>query len=286
MYGKFKFFLFIAFAYLTFSVGACPETLVDVLITLMVHPSYVNKVNFEQKRSPENCYQNLERKILESCQKILPQNCKPNESSKNDMKQKRKIILCDILKTNVKDVLIQQCGIVLGDLAKNDQNLDKFVNVLNHCNLILMFLTKPKQLGIEVKDKRLENVSSNLFGKCASVLTKNMQREAGKSLFAASKNISAYLDSWNSFLESTKKCVLLQNNAVEGISKVNTTLFDLTEKFVARNSSKNNVIGNGNGGAKASQNDGFSSSDDDMNNDDLEMMEIPGIVVLIVHFYI
>ena len=251
----------------------------------MVHPSYVNKVNFEQKRSPENCYQNLERKILESCQRILPQNCKPNESSKNDMKQKRKIILCDILKTNVKDVLIQQCGIVLGDLAKNDQNLDQFVNVLNHCNLILMFLTKPKQLGIEVKDKRLENVSSNLFGKCASVLTKNMQREIGKSLFAATKNISAYLDSWNSFLESTKKCVLLQNNAVEGISKVNTTLFDLTEKFVARNSSKNNVIGNGNGEAKVSQNDGFSSSDDDMNNDDLEMMEIPGIVVLILHLY-
>jgi hypothetical protein len=249
----------------------------------MVHPSYVNKVNFEQKRSPENYYQNLERTILESCQRILPQNCKPNESSKNDMKQKRKIILCDILKTNVKDVLIQQCGIVLGDLAKNDQNLDQFVNVLNHCNLILMFLSKPKQLGIEVKDKRLENVSSNLFGKCASVLTKNMQHEVGKSLFAATKNISAYLDSWNSFLESTKKCVLLQNNAVEGISKVNTTLFDLTEKFVARNSSKNNEIGNGD--AKVSQNDGFSSSDDDMNNDDLEMMEIPGIVVLILHLY-
>ena len=105
------------------------------------------------------------------------------------------------------------------------------------------------------------------------------------SLFAATKNISAYLDSWNSFLESTKKCVLLQNNAVEGISKVNTTLFDLTEKFVARNSSKNNEIGNGNGEAKVSQNDGFSSSDDDMNNDDLEMMEIPGIVVLILHLY-
>ena len=65
-------------------VQNCPQTLVEALITLMVHPSYISKVNFKTEPQNESYFEKLETKILESSQKILPQGCenKLNEKSK------------------------------------------------------------------------------------------------------------------------------------------------------------------------------------------------------------
>ena len=123
-------------------VKYCLDALVEVLVILMVHPSYVAKVKFEHEMANEDYFANLERKILESCQKILPQTSNLNAKPilKEKVKPNKRIVLCDILKTNVKDVIIQQCGIVLDDLAKNVQLVDNFDTVLNHCKLVLTFL--------------------------------------------------------------------------------------------------------------------------------------------------
>ena len=77
-----------------------------------------------------------------SAQKILPQTSTMDAKPilKEKVKPNKRIVLCDILKTNVKDVIIQQCGIVLDDLAKNVQLVDNFDTVLNHCKLVLTFL--------------------------------------------------------------------------------------------------------------------------------------------------
>ena len=96
-----------------------------------------------------------------------------------------------------------------------------------------IFFQKPKELGVEVKDKRLENVSSSLLNKCASTLCKTVERETGKPLFTAFKSVSPYLDSWNTFLNSTKKNVLVKDSE-DCFSKVNSAIFAFIDNFKSK----------------------------------------------------
>ena len=137
------------------------------------------------------------------------------------------------MKKNVKDVIIKQIGIALDDLTKNVQATEKFIAVLNHCHLVLIFLKKPKELGIEINDKRLEDVASNLLNKCAGILIKNLERERGKSLFSAMKILSPFLDAWNSFL-NTAKSILIQEN-VKCFPKLNAAIFNFVDTIQKKN---------------------------------------------------
>ena len=85
-------------------VQNCPQTLVEALITLMVHPSYISKVNFKTEPKNENYFEKLGTKILESSQKILPQGCENRLNEKSTVLQ------------TVVDILLKKCPKMLREV--------------------------------------------------------------------------------------------------------------------------------------------------------------------------
>ena len=109
-----------------------------------------------------------------------------------------------------------------------------YVLKANDFHLLFFFL------GIEIKDKRLEDIASNILSKCAGILIKNLERERGKSLFSAMKILSPFLDAWNSFL-NTAKSILIQEN-VKCFPKVNTAILNFVETIQKKNANTNGMF--------------------------------------------
>ena len=104
----------------------------------------------------------------------------------------------------------------------------------NYFHLLFFFV------GIEIKDKRLEDIASNILSKCAGILIKNLERECGNSLFSAMKILSPFLDAWNSFL-NTAKSILIQEN-VKCFPKVNTAILNFVETIQKKNAGTNGMF--------------------------------------------
>ena len=239
------------------------KTLVEIFTILIIHPTYIARLPRQKIFSFESEYAYLETKILESNQRILPEYVhKPEEQCKGG-----KISVCEKMKSNLKDSLIRHCGIVLDDLVKQPEILEKFQNVTDQCSLVMNFIKNTENYGLNLNDKRLETVSANLLNKCAEILIK-ICKQCKKSVTKAAKCLLPHLDMWIKFFESFEGHL-----ETDAFYKVSEAIFDLLDSFDTKEingTAKQNGASQNN--ASESLPDDFSDEETDEIND-VEMLD-------------
>lgn len=220
-----------------------PRIAIRLLITMMVHPYHVSNISFEDCiQTKESHFEELERKTLESNQILM------SLHQKSSIVSTKRLVLCDQLKTSVKDCIIQQCGVILDALVKNPQKFDSFEAVLDYSHFVGSLLDT--EVGKLVKDRRLENVAISLQSKCASILAQ-LLKDTKKSVVKA-LTVMPFLTAWTNFLQGNK---LLGD---DGIIEVNKAIYE-----VIKNLCKSPNDGMNGHKSRENSNDGFISSDDE-----------------------